>query len=447
MHDTTAMSEWKILLNTDSRTNHSIHLVNKSEVNMGRKKIQITRINDERNRQVTFTKRKFGLMKKAYELSVLCDCEIALIIFTSNNKLYQYASSDMDKVLLKYTEYNDTVVSQTNKDIIELLSKREHKGDYDGDDDEFATLTPRTEENYKRIDAEYAKVMQQATAGRPVVTYASGAMPVTLPVHSSQSFAQTIPGTVVTQAASGSNTVVLLQPGVHGILPQTITGTKSSSTVSVTRTSPAPVPVSIQTQPSTSPVPHILVANKEAELNVTGGKPRPNLKVVIPSKSERNPQVCRSISSVLETPVLSQATPGNAPATLASAILPSDLTLNTADLAGLIGVGNSPLLWSSQPGPLTAAVQASGLALTPGGSLTLTPTSSGLLPVLAINTQKSSNIKLEPSSPRQRDQESPGRQAIQPPAAHQLRISPHHHPQIDEGEEPPEKQPRMMSDT
>ena len=70
--------------------------------------------------QVTFTKRKFGLMKKAYELSVLCDCEIALIIFTSNNKLYQYASSDMDKVLLKYTEYNDTVVSQTNKDILDV---------------------------------------------------------------------------------------------------------------------------------------------------------------------------------------------------------------------------------------------------------------------------------------------------------------------------------------
>uniref|UniRef100_A0A671RLY9 Myocyte-specific enhancer factor 2D-like n=1 Tax=Sinocyclocheilus anshuiensis TaxID=1608454 RepID=A0A671RLY9_9TELE len=74
---------------------------------MGRKKIQIQRITDERNRQVTFTKRKFGLMKKAYELSVLCDCEIALIIFNHSNKLFQYASTDMDKVLLKYTEYNE----------------------------------------------------------------------------------------------------------------------------------------------------------------------------------------------------------------------------------------------------------------------------------------------------------------------------------------------------
>ncbi|PKU26984.1 myocyte-specific enhancer factor 2c-like [Limosa lapponica baueri] len=69
---------------------------------------------------VTFTKRKFGLMKKAYELSVLCDCEIALIIFNSTNRLFQYASTDMDKVLLKYTEYNEPHESRTNADIIEV---------------------------------------------------------------------------------------------------------------------------------------------------------------------------------------------------------------------------------------------------------------------------------------------------------------------------------------
>lgn len=71
--------------------------------------------------KVTFNKRKFGVMKKAYELSVLCDCEIALIIFSSSNKLYQYASTDMDKVLLKYTEYNEPHESLTNKNIIEVI--------------------------------------------------------------------------------------------------------------------------------------------------------------------------------------------------------------------------------------------------------------------------------------------------------------------------------------
>jgi hypothetical protein len=78
---------------------------------------------------VTFTKRKFGLMKKAYELSVLCDVEIALILFTSSNKLFQYASTDMDRVLLKYTEYNEPHESRTNKDIIEALRKKEFKGE------------------------------------------------------------------------------------------------------------------------------------------------------------------------------------------------------------------------------------------------------------------------------------------------------------------------------
>ncbi|MGH0155710.1 UNVERIFIED_CONTAM: hypothetical protein FKN15_031084 [Acipenser sinensis] len=91
---------------------------------MGRKKIQISRILDQRNRQVTFTKRKFGLMKKAYELSVLCDCEIALIIFNSNNRLFQYASTDMDKVLLKYTEYSEPHESRTNTDILETLRRK-----------------------------------------------------------------------------------------------------------------------------------------------------------------------------------------------------------------------------------------------------------------------------------------------------------------------------------
>ena len=71
--------------------------------------------------QVTFTKRKFGLMKKAYELSVLCDCEIAVVIFNSHNKLFQYASSDMDKILLKYTgtwHCTEMLKSQPSTDIM-----------------------------------------------------------------------------------------------------------------------------------------------------------------------------------------------------------------------------------------------------------------------------------------------------------------------------------------
>jgi len=65
-------------------------------------------------------------MKKAYELSVLCDCEIALIIFNGSNKLFQYASTDMDRVLLRYTEYNEPHESRTNSDIIEVVETGIH---------------------------------------------------------------------------------------------------------------------------------------------------------------------------------------------------------------------------------------------------------------------------------------------------------------------------------
>ncbi|CAL8104919.1 unnamed protein product [Calicophoron daubneyi] len=66
---------------------------------MGRKKIQIKAIKDEKTRLVTFAKRRHGLFKKAYELSVLCECEIALIVFTRSNRLYQYASINMDQAI------------------------------------------------------------------------------------------------------------------------------------------------------------------------------------------------------------------------------------------------------------------------------------------------------------------------------------------------------------
>lgn len=155
---------------------------------MGRKKIQISRITDERNRQVTFNKRKFGVMKKAYELSVLCDCEIALIIFSSSNKLYQYASTDMDKVLLKYTEYNEPHESLTNKNIIEKENKNGTMSPESPEPEDSYTLTPRTEAKYNKIDEDFQIMMQRnqqlttGSGGRGNMTSSSYSLPVSVPV-------------------------------------------------------------------------------------------------------------------------------------------------------------------------------------------------------------------------------------------------------------------------
>lgn len=60
---------------------------------MGRGKIEIKKIENLNSRQVTFSKRRGGLIKKANELSVLCDAEVAVIIFSSTGKLYEFAST------------------------------------------------------------------------------------------------------------------------------------------------------------------------------------------------------------------------------------------------------------------------------------------------------------------------------------------------------------------
>ncbi|KAL2924932.1 MADS-box protein JOINTLESS [Bienertia sinuspersici] len=60
---------------------------------MARDKIQIKKIDNATARQVTFSKRRRGLFKKAEELSILCDADVALIIFSSTGKLFEYSSS------------------------------------------------------------------------------------------------------------------------------------------------------------------------------------------------------------------------------------------------------------------------------------------------------------------------------------------------------------------
>ncbi|KAK4414126.1 MADS-box transcription factor 13 [Sesamum alatum] len=61
---------------------------------MGRGKVELKRIENATNRQVTFSKRRSGLLKKAFELSLLCDAEVALLIFSPSGKSYQFSSHD-----------------------------------------------------------------------------------------------------------------------------------------------------------------------------------------------------------------------------------------------------------------------------------------------------------------------------------------------------------------
>ncbi|KAI4323462.1 hypothetical protein L6164_023064 [Bauhinia variegata] len=71
---------------------------------MGRGKIEIKRIENANNRQVTFSKRRTGLLKKAQELAILCDAEVAVIIFSNTGKLFEFSSSGMKRTLSRYNK-------------------------------------------------------------------------------------------------------------------------------------------------------------------------------------------------------------------------------------------------------------------------------------------------------------------------------------------------------
>ncbi|XP_049411741.1 MADS-box protein AGL42-like [Solanum stenotomum] len=81
---------------------------------MVRGKVEMKRIENAASRQVTFSKRRNGVMKKAYELSVLCDAQVALIIFSQKGKLFQFSSSSMQKTIDRYREYTKETLININ---------------------------------------------------------------------------------------------------------------------------------------------------------------------------------------------------------------------------------------------------------------------------------------------------------------------------------------------
>nr|AGC31682.1 MADS-box transcription factor [Allium cepa] len=89
---------------------------------MGRGKIEIKRIENTTNRQVTFCKRRNGLLKKAYELSVLCDAEVALVVFSSRGRLYEYANNSVKQTIERYKKAS-TDTSNTGTHVSEVNSQ------------------------------------------------------------------------------------------------------------------------------------------------------------------------------------------------------------------------------------------------------------------------------------------------------------------------------------
>ncbi|XP_047075559.1 MADS-box transcription factor 55-like [Lolium rigidum] len=87
---------------------------------MARERREIRRIESAAARQVTFSKRRRGLFKKAEELGVLCDADVALVVFSSTGKLSQFASSSMDEIIDKYSTHSKNLGKSQEKPALDL---------------------------------------------------------------------------------------------------------------------------------------------------------------------------------------------------------------------------------------------------------------------------------------------------------------------------------------
>ncbi|KAM7077965.1 myocyte-specific enhancer factor 2C-like isoform 8-T8 [Ciconia maguari] len=332
---------------------------------MGRKKIQITRIMDERNRQVTFMKRKFGLMKKAYELSVLCDCEISLIIFNSTNKLFQYASTDMDKVLLKYTEYNEPHESRTNLDIFEALNKKESKGCESPDPDSSYALTPCTEEKYQKINEEFDNMIKNHKI--LAVPPPNFEMPVSIPVSNHSNFVYSNPISLL----GNPNLLPLAHPSLQrnsmspGVMHRPLSAGNTGGPMGGDLTTGAGTSArNGYGNPCNSPgllgSPGNLNKNMQAKspppMNLGMNNHKPDLRVLIPPGSKNtmpsvNQRITNSQSAQsLATPVVSIATPtlpgqgmGGYPSAI-STTYGTEYSLSSADISSLSGFNTANAL-------------------------------------------------------------------------------------------------------
>ncbi|KAG3266388.1 myocyte-specific enhancer factor 2C isoform X6 [Marmota monax] len=381
---------------------------------MGRKKIQITRIMDERNRQVTFTKRKFGLMKKAYELSVLCDCEIALIIFNSTNKLFQYASTDMDKVLLKYTEYNEPHESRTNSDIVETLRKKGLNGcdSPDPDADDSVGHSPESEDKYRKINEDIdLMISRQRLCAVPPPNFE---MPVSIPVSSHNSLVYSNP----VSSLGNPNLLPLAHPSLQ----------RNSMSPGVTHRPPSAGNTgngygNPRNSPGLLVSPGNLNKNMQAKspppMNLGMNNRKPDLRVLIPPGSKNTmPSVSEDVDLLLNqrinnsqsaqslaTPVVSVATPtlpgqgmGGYPSAI-STTYGTEYSLSSADLSSLSGFNTASAL---HLGSVTGWQQQHlhnmpPSALSQLGACTSTHLSQSSN--LSLPSTQSLNIKSEPVSP------------------------------------------------
>ncbi|XP_031279498.1 agamous-like MADS-box protein AGL29 [Pistacia vera] len=91
---------------------------------MGRKKIEMKMVKDSSARQVTFSKRRNGLFKKANELATLCAAQVAIVVFSPGGKPFSFGNPSVDAVTQRFLNQDYTIeVDPEQEARVEKLSE------------------------------------------------------------------------------------------------------------------------------------------------------------------------------------------------------------------------------------------------------------------------------------------------------------------------------------
>ncbi|TQD79194.1 hypothetical protein C1H46_035232 [Malus baccata] len=113
---------------------------------MGRVKLKIKKLESSGNRQVTFSKRRNGILKKAKELSILCDVDIVLLMFSPTGRptLFQGERSNIEEIISKFAQLTPQERAKRKLESLEVLKKTFKKLDHDVNVQEFMSSSSQT---------------------------------------------------------------------------------------------------------------------------------------------------------------------------------------------------------------------------------------------------------------------------------------------------------------
>jgi hypothetical protein len=94
----------------------------------GRRKIEIKRMTNDSNMQITFSKRRNELLKKASEFNTLCGCAVSLVVLSPRGEVFSFGHPNVDTIIDRYlsqlpSQNNGTVrliEAQHNANVREL---------------------------------------------------------------------------------------------------------------------------------------------------------------------------------------------------------------------------------------------------------------------------------------------------------------------------------------